>query len=495
MSSMKKHIIFIAFLFVSSLSMAQSQRTALEEYEAFKRRTTKEYNDFRDRVNAEYVKFMRESWALYNGEKPIPKPVSDEPVVPPVVMPEEDRGRIPETNPVPFDEVAPVPVPSPCPKPVVPVKEDLRPAEQWIDLDFYGTPCRLRFREGDKVFLGNTMEDAVADMWERMGRTHGNLVYDCHGLREKMDLCDWAYMKLSEAVAARIYGPEHPDESVMLQSFVLNQSGFKLHIARSDDNSLHLLMAAECDMYGFPYWDLDNEHYYLTDGSDAESLYIFTQSFPEEQPMRLAVAHENRFAEKPSPDRFLQSEQFPEMNATLTVNENLIAFYNEYPASYANNDHLSKWLFYAQTPLCKMAKDRLYPMLRNAVSGKNEQDAANMLLNFVQTAFVYEYDDNVWGRDRAFFADETLYYPYSDCEDRAILFSRIVRDIMGLPVALVYYPGHLAAAVRFNGYVPGDYLNVSGNHYTICDPTYIHAPIGLTMPGMDNAEAKVILLD
>ena len=118
-----------------------------------------------------------------------------------------------------------------------------------------------------------------------------------------------------------------------------------------------------------------------------------------------------------------------------------------------------------------------------------------MIINFVQTAFVYEYDDKVWGGDRIFAADETLYYPYSDCEDRAILFTRIIRDVMGLETALVYYPGHLAAAVRFNEEIPGDYFVIGDKRYLICDPTFIGANIGRTMTGMDNSRAQVILLN
>ena len=34
-----------------------------------------------------------------------------------------------------------------------------------------------------------------------------------------------------------------------------------------------------------------------------------------------------------------------------------------------------------------------------------------------------------------------------NCEDRAILFTRIVRDLLGLKCILIYYPGHLASAV------------------------------------------------
>lgn len=66
---------------------------------------------------------------------------------------------------------------------------------------------------------------------------------------------------------------------------------------------------------------------------------------------------------------------------------------------------------------------------------------------------------------------------------------------MGLKVLLVYYPGHLATAVCFTEQVTGDYVALNNRKYIICDPTYIGAPVGITMPGMDNQKAKVILLD
>ena len=96
--------------------------------------------------------------------------------------------------------------------------------------------------------------------------------------------------------------------------------------------------------------------------------------------------------------------------------------------------------------------------------------------------------------DRTFFADESMYYPYCDCEDRSVLFSRLVRDLMNLDVVLIYYPGHLATAVKFSQPVNGDYITYDGDRYTICDPTYINAPVGMTMPDMDNAAAFILPL-
>ena len=103
----------------------------------------------------------------------------------------------------------------------------------------------------------------------------------------------------------------------------------------------------------------------------------------------------------------------------------------------------------------------------------------------------------MWGYDRAFFAEETLYYPYCDCEDRSILFTRLIRDLLGLKCILVYYPGHLASGVHFTEDVKGDYISVDGERYTICDPTIIGAgaPVGRTMSTMNNSTAHVIVLD
>ncbi len=118
--------------------------------------------------------------------------------------------------------------------------------------------------------------------------------------------------------------------------------------------------------------------------------------------------------------------------------------------------------------------------------------AANILLHFVQTAFEYATDDEQFGKERPLFADETLFYPYSDCEDRAILYSVFVRELLGLDVVLLHYPGHLATAVCFDTEVYGDYMTIDGKRYIVCDPTYINADIGQAMPRFKQTPANII---
>ena len=183
------------------------------------------------------------------------------------------------------------------------------------------------------------------------------------------------------------------------------------------------------------------------------------------------------------------------MQMQVSVNRNMIDFMNDYPTSMSGGNYMTRWAMYANTPMEERLKGELLPKFREKLKGLGQKEAVERLLNWVQTAFVYEYDDKVWGGDRTFFAEESLYYPYCDCEDRSILFTRLVRDLLGLKCILIYYPGHLASAVQFTESVQGDYIQLNGKRFVVCDPTYIGAPIGCTMSGMDNATATVILLE
>jgi len=137
-------------------------------------------------------------------------------------------------------------------------------------------------------------------------------------------------------------------------------------------------------------------------------------------------------------------------------------------------------------------KEQLYPVLQKAITGKDKATAANILIDWGQTAFAYKTDDEQFGQERPLFSDETLYYPYSYCEDRAILYSVLVHNLLGLDVVLPHYPQHLATAVCFGDDTPGDYLMIDGRKYIVCDPTYIGATIGETMPQYKQTTAKIV---
>lgn len=224
-------------------------------------------------------------------------------------------------------------------------------------------------------------------------------------------------------------------------------------------------------------------------------MYLMDAKFPKTYPLRMRMSAGNYLDKNSASGRELKSNKYPATKATVVCDNNILAFLNDMPVSAIEGSNDTDFLKYADMVLSDGAAHELLTVLSDQVAGKTEAEAANIILNFVQTAFEYKTDGEVWGRERPFFPEETLYYPYSDCEDRAILFCNLVREVLRLDVAFVSYPGHLAAAVHFNEDIPGDYFIVNGKRYLVCDPTYINAPIGWTMPGMNNQTAKVFLME
>ena len=495
---MKHKILIAIMLLMSATSFAQEDDDFFQSFQEFRSQIYSDYQNFLGEINADYAKFLREAWQQVLGEAPTPPP-QPEPVkpVPPVILPDSEPAPQPDNREVPVTVAPPQPQPTPMPQPPAPIQEVTQPVPKLVNIVFYGLREQLRFDISLAPILTGTAEDNVADAWQQLcdGRAN-NLINDCLRLRGKRRLCDWAYAMFAKQVAQALYpDPRHTNERELMQMFILCQSGYKVHISKDSQGRLHTLVAADDILYGYPSWKIDDQVYYLlVKDSPIRSLFVMSQPFPGEQPMRMNIYEENLLGKQASAPRQLSSYKYPTAQASVTSSKSLVEFYDTYPECFRNSDPLSRWWFYAQAPLSEPAQNSLYPRLRAAIQGKGSLEAVSILLDFVQTAFEYRTDDEVWGSDRPFFAEETLFYPYSDCEDRSILFSRLVRDLTGLDVVLVYCPGHLFAAVHFPSAVEGDYITVAGRRYTVADPTYIHAPVGLTMPDLQTDQAQAIPL-
>ena len=461
------------------------------EYEAFRQQANEKYEHFRDEANKKYAEFVRKAWKEYTTMPAIPKPKEEE--IPPVTMPIEERENPVEDRPVPIKEEAVVPpAPEPQPVPVSPIREELAPTAQYVSFQLYGTDFRVRFSKEERFTLKSCKNVAIADAWEKLaGTAYNNTIRDCIEIRIQRQLSDWAYLKLLNKMAEACLGKSN--EATLLMAFVFCQSGYQMRLGAGNDR-LYMLYACKHCIYDQSYFILNGEQFYTFECQESH-LSICDVDFPNEKPLSLFINNEQLLANDKSPIRTLVSEQYRNISVDVSVNKNAIAFYNDYPTSMINNDVMTRWAMYANASIGKTTKDTFYPTLRESLKGMNQKEVVERLLNWVQTAFFYEYDDKVWGGDRAFFPEETLYYPYCDCEDRSILFTRLVRDLLGLKCILIYYPGHLASAVCFTENVTGDYININGRKFIVCDPTYIGAPVGRTMPDMDNATAKVILLE
>lgn len=490
---MKRLLILLGMVLCLAQGHAQTRKKSRmhDAFEKFRQEVYDDFENFRRKCMEEFIEFTRNPWKEFEEKKPIPVPEKE--TVPPVTVPEEDRDKPQEDKPVVIEEVVAPVVVEPQPTPVEPIEEVPVEEEKFVDFTFFGTPARVRFDRTNLFTLRGVDENSVADALKILsGKAYDNLMIDCLALRDELKLSDWAYIQMLKAVAETIVG-RTSNEATLLLTYLYVQSGYKARMA-TDGLKLYLLYASKYEIYNQSSFTIDGDSYYGLIELPAR-LFICQVAFPKERELSLGIFTDQRFSDDASKVRTLRSLRHPEVQCTAHVNGNLLDFYNSYPTSMYGGNFMTRWAMYANTPMSEDAKMAIYPELRKHIEGKTPLEAVTVLLDFVQWAFVYEYDEKVWGHDRAFFAEETLAYPYADCEDRSILFSRLVRDLVGLKVVLVYYPGHLATAVHFTTPVTGDYLMLQGQRYVICDPTYFGAAVGQTMKGMDNQGAKAILLD
>lgn len=492
---MKRILILLGMVFSMMLEChAQNNNKQKSAFDEWRQAIHEDFDTFRNQIMEEYATFVENPWKEFKEQKPEPLPKDDK--TPPVVIPEDKKIPIPvEPTPIKIDEIVdPLPV-IPQPQPVEPIEEVPVVVESYVETVLYGTPVSVRFDQEQKIRLTGISESDVANAFRQCANeNNNNTIVDCLNLRDKYQLCDWAYLKLLEKVSETAYGMKC-NEATIFMAYLYMQSGYKMRLG-SDGNKLYLLYASKHLIYDVSYFYIDGENYYGLDMLPAK-LKICQAQFPNENSLSLIINKEPLFEVYKTDGTDHKSSMGNEVVVNMKANKNRLDFYSSYPTSRIGDNVVSRWAMYANMPMPADVASQVYKPLNDAIRGLSQIESVNYILNWVQTGFVYEYDDKVWGDDRAFFPEESLYYPYCDCEDRSILITRIVRDLLGLQCILVYYPGHLAAAVEFTQTEPnGDYIAYNGRKFFITDATILSgAPVGITMRGQNNATAKVILLD
>lgn len=487
------YVLILTILFCLHYSYeAQSQtynnykNSIQSKFDKYKSKMEHEFKEYRDRINAEFADYMRQTWPEYKSKPAQPVPNTPEPPSPII----KDPNTKPSNDPIPFDNITPAPDSVEQPQPVAPLPEPTVPPKPTFIFVFYGQECGIPLENQHRFTLSGINENEVADGWQRLSSdTYLPIIAKCLDYRNKLHLCDWGYVRFVEKMTTEFFSSDRLNEARLMQMYILTQSGYKVRIARVD-NKLVLLLPSKETIFQYTYVEISGIHYYLVDSSLKKNttLNMFNREFPKEKYFSLRIPKLPVLPLKKTMPRHLQSKHNPNLALDITTNKNLIEFYNEYPLS-------DNWDIYSNASLSEHIKRQLYPVLKQIISGKNKPEAANILLHFIQTAFEYATDEKQFGTERPLFADETLYYPYSDCEDRAILYSILIHELLELDIVLLYYPGHLATAVCFDTEeIYGDYLQIDGRRYTVCDPTYINANIGQSMPQYKQTACNVIKL-
>ena len=376
-----------------------------------------------------------------------------------------------------------VPVTPPAVKPSAPTGELFTASSDKQMVNFCGQKVYVEKSLKGVCSIGNMRENAIADAYEAMCKAdYKALVDDCRKVKKELNLNDWGIFLFVREASKTLCTDENA--AVVMQQFLLNELGYKSKMARrADRNQMLLFVAADCQVYGHPYFTKDGLNYYNLTSNESCQFYMCQEDSPKaKSKLNMQVNHAP--ALNAGMVNSVHKNRSGSVAVSVDVPKSLMEFYGSMPQC--------DYSVYVNAEVNPSVASKVLSTLAPLVNGKGEAEAANLLINFVQTGFQYATDQEQFGYEKPFFVEELFYYPYCDCEDRSVLYSYLVRNLLKLDVVLLDYPNHIATAVCFNENVSGDFVTVGGKKYVVCDPTYIGASIGKAMPQFKNVAAKVL---
>lgn len=453
---------------------AKKQDEALKKYAA-------EMDKKLQELDRQWTEFLKQKFAEFETKtqkQPVgtPKPKT-KPAVDKQTQKEPHKQILAETSPV-QEEIK---------QPITPPLQKAIPENAQIGkttFQFYGTTVNISYPRAITQTIGSSItEQAISDFYGKLSETpYSILVNSLLEQKTDLNLNDYAFYLLTKQASEKI--AKDNNSAVFLQWFFMMKLGYKVRIGYNAQ-SLYILIPTTYEIYEKPFFTLDNNLKYYVINGDAKSIFTYNKDFPEaKQIIDLDLSVPLNL----TPSIGIKNLKFTNAGKTynfkIEYNKNQIAFYNDYPLCDIRTHFAAGLSAQAKMSLA----ENLQPILR----GKSEQDAVGVLLAFVQTAFEYKTDPEQFGREKFFFAEEILHYPYSDCDDRAVFFSYLVREFLNMDVAGIKYSGHIAALVKFNDNVAGDYLTHNGQKFVVCDPTFINAPVGMSMPQYAGQKAQFL---
>ncbi len=431
------------------------------------------------------------------AEKPIIKPSEPKPLDVQDIPSDRDKKTadkpvvqtVPESSYVKSKPAVEPVIEKPLPKVSPPVvKQEKRKAA--ITTNFYMATVSIYGQYDFPMASRNSTinKEAIAAFWDKMSQLdYDSIIAQTKKYKTDLRLNDWGYHFILYRLGLELYRGDK-NMANLFTWYLSAKSGYESRIGYND-TQVYLLMPSKNNLYSVPFLTLNNKKYYSLFFDDLPSkfstLYTYQGSYPDA---------------KKAMDFDLQSapvipKMMKEKNLSFDLNRQNVEVKTLY-----NKNIVDFFKFYPQTNIkvyfdSFMSPDLEYALIKSLkplVENKTEVEAVNNLLRFVQKAFSYKTDDGQFGHEKYMLPEETVFYPYSDCEDRSFFFAYLVRKLVGLEVVGLDYPGHVATGVRFSDNLPGDYVMDKETKYTVCDPTYINAVSGMAMPQFKKTKPEIV---
>jgi len=472
--------VVLAFTFFVTFSFAG-------EYEEWLKTQNQSYTKYKKSMDDEFRDMLKKDWEAYKTsftptsyKEPKPKEVpvvKKEVIVSPEIIKKSPIVEIKKIEEQPIIK-EPIKVETP--------KVDDR--YKTVKVNFYNQHIELLIDKKYQFRLQGINNETISQSWESLSKLDiSSFILGIKSEKERLHLNDWALYLLINDIGNELYKDD--TKANIFTWFMLVKMGYDTKIGYSNEH-IYLMSSVKQSLYQIAFFTMDGKKYYILTPngrvSSVGSIYTYEANYPNATTAMSFDMNEKALKiytnEKTKDFKFKTNGKQYDIKSSFS--DDLVNFYKTFPQS--------EYQLYFHSQKSPFIQSSLLSSLKPLVEGKSEIEAVNILLHFVQTAFSYKTDEEQFSYEKVFFPEETLYYPYSDCEDRSIMFSYLVENLLGLDVVGLKFEDHLATAVQFSSKIDGDSFMFDGKRYTISDPTYINANAGMTMPQYKNKSFEVI---
>lgn len=289
--------------------------------------------------------------------------------------------------------------------------------------------------------------------------------------KKEHQLNDWLYYQLVRRVAQQLSPKEaNYGAYTIYKWFILVKSGYDARLALSHQKMIFYVFNDE-DIEDIPFFMIGDKKYmclnYHDYGkvnlNDDPPVPVKINVADADQPFSYKVTRMPDF--KPAQDIEKKLEFVYDRKAyhfSIKLNTNIQAVFANYPGVDFES--------YFNIPMTKETYSSLIPLLKKNIARMSEKKGVDYLMRFTRYAFLYENDQENFGKEKRMSPQETLMSAYSDCDDRAALFFYLVKEIYNLPMIALLYPTHITMAVEFRKPI-GEPIRYKGRVYSLCEPT------------------------
>lgn len=334
-----------------------------------------------------------------------------------------------------------------------------------LEIDYYCQKVKIKYDKSICLkFIFKPDDYSLKEYYLLVSKSgYKVLLDDLEQKRIELNLNDWFYYKLVDQFSQSLFKQETDNYKKAFCWFILVKSHYNVFLTYSKQFDLYGY--TKDLVYGVEEIQIKEKTYVrLNTEIKASKSYVVSKFFPSkisnffDFSIKLPILTCDSLIRVTRKFILMKKEEIFE----YSISKNYIELMNNYPKVSVEK--------YFNVSLSAYSVKSLIPQLKEKIKGLTLEDATRYILSYVRLSFEHKDDNYTFGYSRSMIAEEALYYGYGDCEDKSALFYVLVKELIGVPMLVLYYPNHINVAVGLDK-VYGKPFTYKKKEYSVLEPS------------------------